>query len=178
MRILGGHLFVSSIFGETGFLWTIYRPFWKDGVAVLINLLGLGLIAYGFLKSNLELRLLIIFSALIVTAAFISPAITNEKAQWEFMWYPHIGSRYWLIPIFCFILLLFWTALNAQYKALRWFAAGLLLLMPIGIYQDWRYPPYKDLNFPKYAAEFKAAESGSKVVIPINPDWEMRLKKK
>ncbi len=178
LRILGGHLFVSSIFGENGFLWTIYRPFWKDGVAVIINLLGLGLVIYAFVKSDLELRLLIIFSFLIVVGAFISPAITMEKPQWEVMWYPNIGSRYWLIPIFCFFLILFWMTLKAANKTLRRFATGLLLLSPIGIYQDWQHPPYKDLNFPKYATEFKTAESGSEAVIPINPNWEMRLKKK
>ena len=178
LRILGGHLFVSSIFGENGFLWTIYRPFWKDGTAIMINLLGLGLVVYASIKSNLELRLLIVFSVLIVAAALVSPAITDQKTQWEFMWYPHIGSRYWLIPIFCFILVLFWTARNAENKILRVIAAALLLLTPIGIYQDWQYPPFKDLNFPKYAAEFKTAESGREVSIPINPDWEMRLKKR
>ncbi|HEY8559627.1 MAG TPA: hypothetical protein VIL74_04425 [Pyrinomonadaceae bacterium] len=178
LRILGGHLFFSSIFGETGFRWTTNRSVWKDGVAVIINLCGLALVVYALIKANFELRLLITFSALIVAAALVSPAITNEKTQWEFMRYPPVGSRYWLIPIFCFLLLLFWTWRAAEYKFLRRLAAGLLLLAPIGIILDWRYPPFQDFDFPKHAAEFNAAQSGSEVVIPINPNWEMRLRKK
>ncbi len=178
LRILGGHLFVSSIFGQNGYLWTIDRPFWKDGVSVAINLLGLGLIIYGFLKTNLELRLLTIFSVLIVIGAFVSPAVSDVTPQWEILRYPTIGSRYWLIPIFCFVLLLFWIARNAENKIVRWIAAILLILSPIGIYQDWQYPPFIDLNFPKYAAEFNNAPIGSETIIPINPNWDMSLKKK
>jgi hypothetical protein len=178
LRILGGHLFVSSIFGENGYLWTIDRPFWKDGVAIIINLLGLALIIYAFLKTNLELRLLTVFSFLIVVGAFISPAVSDKIPQWEIMRYPTIGSRYWLIPIFCFVLLLFWTARKAENKFMRWTATALLVLSPIGIYQDWQYPPFIDLDFPKYASEFNNAATGSEVIIPINPNWDMNLKKK
>ncbi len=178
LRILGGHLFVSSIFGENGYSWTIDRPFWKDGVAVIINLIGLTLIIYAFLKTNLELRLLTIFSFFIVAGAFISPAASDKIPQWEILRYPVIGSRYWLIPIFCFVLLLFWTARKAENKFMRRTAILLLVLSPIGICQDWQYPPFIDLDFPKYAAEFNSAAAGSEVNIPINPNWKMSLKKK
>jgi len=178
LRILGGHLFFSSIFGERFFAWTFTRPFWKDGVAVIINLGGMALVVYAFLKTNRELRLLTIFAALIVVAALLSPVAGENVPQWELLRYPAIGSRYWLIPIFCFLLLLFWTARNAENKIFRLAAAILLVLSPIGMILDWRYPPFKDLDFPKYAAEFDAAPSGSEFAIPINPNWEMKLTKK
>jgi len=54
---------------------------------------------------------------------------------------------------------------------------ALLLLLPIGIYQDWRYPPFQDLHFPVYAAQFEQAPAGTKIIIPINPGWSMELTK-
>ena len=178
LRIVGGHLFVSSIVGENGFAWTFERPFWKDGVAILINLLGFALLIYAFIKSKFEMRLLIIFAALIAATALISPAITKDMPQWEAMRFPIAGARYWLIPIFCFLLALFYLARNAENRFFRVFAMILVLLASFGIVKDWQYPPFKNLDFPKYAEEFNRAERGEEIVIPINPDWEMRLKKK
>jgi hypothetical protein len=179
LKIVGGHLFVSSIIGENGYAWTLKHPFWKDGVAIFINLLGFALLIYAFIKAKIELRLLIIFAALIAAAALISPAVTKDTPQWEAMLFPLAGSRYWLIPIFCFLLVLFWLARNAENRFFRYLSFVLLVFAPIGIVNDWQHPPFKNLDFPKYAAEFKRAESGKEIIIPINPDkWEMRLKKK
>lgn len=178
MKIVGGHWFVSSIIGEKGFAWTLRHPFWKDGVSVMINLGGFGLLIYTFLKSKIELRLLMMFAALIVVSALISPAVSSDTPQWSVMWFAAVGSRYWLVPNFCFLLSLFWLAKNASLKWLRYVSIGLLLLSSIGIYKDWKYPPYVDYEFQKHAAEFNNAAVGSEVVIPINPNWEMRLVKK
>jgi hypothetical protein len=178
LKIIGGHLFVSSILGENGLLWLINHSLWKDGTIIMANLFGFSVIGYGFWKANLELRLLILFSALICLGAFLSPAITNEKPQWELMWYPATGSRYWLVPIFCFITTLFYLATKEKKPFVRYTAALMLVLSLIGISSDWTYPPFKDLNFPAYAEQFENAPVGEEVVIPINPDWDMRLKKK
>jgi hypothetical protein len=60
---------------------------------------------------------------------------------------------------------------------LRYSVVALLLLLPIGIYRDWHYPRFADLHFPKYAHQFEQAPSGTKVTIPINPNWSMELTK-
>jgi len=51
-------------------------------------------------------------------------------------------------------------------------------LMPIGIFRDWRYRPFLDMDFKGFAAAFERAAPGTKFVVSINPDWEMYLTKK
>mgnify|MGYP003289443842 CR=1 FL=1 len=53
----------------------------KDGVAIIINLLGLGLIVYVCIKTRFELRLLLVFAIMIAAGAFISPAISNGRSE-------------------------------------------------------------------------------------------------
>lgn len=179
LRILGGQIFVGAIFGEVGFAWTVSRPFWKDGITIIVNLLGLGLLLYGFVKSNLELRLLMLFAIMIMIGALVSPMATDSGSQWQALFNPITGTRYWFIPIFCFLATICWIAQNAPDKVVRGVGIVLLLASAIGIALDWRYPPYQDYSFQKYAFEFEGAASGTEVKIPINPPgWEVRLKKR
>ena len=77
-----------------------------------------------------------------------------------------------------FVASLLWMATRlAPYNALRYFAVALLLLLPIGIYQDWFYPPFRDLHFQQYARQFEQAPLGTKFTIPINPNWSLELTK-
>jgi hypothetical protein len=54
-----------------------------------------------------------------------------------------------------------------------------LLMLPIGIYRDWKYSPFIDLHFSQYADQFEQAPAGTTIVIPINPGsgWKMELTK-
>jgi hypothetical protein len=54
----------------------------------------------------------------------------------------------------------------------------LLLLLPVGIYRDWRYPAFMDLRFPEFARSFERVPSGTHFIIPINPGWFMQLTKR
>lgn len=177
-RILAGHLFASAIVGEKGNFWMHNQALWKDVSVALVNIVGITLIIYALIKSNLELRLLLTFSFLIIAGALISPSVSADTPQWIVMNGPGNGARYWILPIFCFLLTLFWLANRAEHKIIRFLSIGLLILSSIGIVSDWRLPPYQDLDFPKYAAKFSEAKPGEEVIIPINPNWEMRLIKK
>lgn len=179
LKIIGGHLFLNTIIGDRVYSRLFSRPFWNEWTAVLVNLIGFGLLIYAFLKSNLELRLLIIFSFMIVFGALAFPAITSDVPQWTAMWKPGIGSRYWLIPIFCCFVSLLYLAKNAKVSRVRYFSIALLVLSLSGIAADWKYPRFKNLEFQRYVAEFESAPAGQEVSIPINPEsWEMRLVKK
>ena len=177
-KIIGGHWFLSAIVGEKGFEFLQNRSIWKNGGSVFVTFFGFAILIYAFLKSKIEMRLLLVFASLIIAAALVSPAISNDIPQWQAMSFPPVGVRYWLVPIFCFLLALFWLARTDKNRFVRGFASVLLIAMPIGIVADWRFPPYKNLDFLRHAAEFRSAETGAEITIPINPDWEMRLKKK
>lgn len=178
LKIVGGHLFVNSIAGDRSYSRIINWSLWNEVTAFFVNLFGFGLAVYAFIKANLELRLFIIFSFMIVSGALISPAITNQMPQWAAMWTPGTGSRYWLIPIFCCFVSLLYMARNAELPFIRYVSISLLVLSLSGIASDWKYPRFQNLEFQKYAAEFESAPSGQEVSIPINPDWDMRLIKK
>ena len=65
----------------------------------------------------------------------------------------------------------------------RFLAALVLLSTPFGIIRDYRYRPYRDLGFQKFAREFEQAPPGTEMTIPINPDfaghsWLMQLRKR
>ncbi len=179
LKIVGGHLFLNSIVGDRAYSRFFNRSLWNDWTAILVNLIGFGLLAYAFIKSKLELRLLIIFSFMLVFSALAFPAITSDAPQWTMMWKPGIGSRYWLIPIFCCFAALLYLARNAEISFVRYASVALLVFSLFGIAADWKYPRFKDLEFQKYAAEFESAPAGVEVSIPINPEpWDMRLVKK
>ena len=178
-KIVGGHWFLSAIVGEKIHHRMIDRSLWNEGVAVAVSLLGFGLMIYAFIRSNLELRLLIVFSSMICCAALASPAISSDAPQWTVMWTAGIGSRYWLIPIFSYFIVLFYLAVSAEFRFLRYVSSALLVLSLVGIAADWKYPRFKDLEFQKYAAAFENAPAGEEISVPINPEpWEMRLVKK
>jgi hypothetical protein len=122
--------------------------------------------------------MLLAFSVLVVTAAMLSPAITNDAPQWTVMWLPRTGSRYWLIPIFAWFVSLLLLAARDDRRGIRYTAAGVLFLSISGMIADWRYPPFRDLDFQSFAARFESSAPGEETVIPINPNWEMRLIKK
>lgn len=179
LKIVGGHLFLNTIIGDRNYSRLFSRSLWNAWAAIPVNLLGFGLIIYAFIKTNLELRLLMIFSFLIVFGALLSPAASSEIPQWQALWTPGTGSRYWLIPIFCCFVSMLYVARNAGASFVRYVSTGLLVLSLFGIASDWKYPRFKDLEFQKYAAEFEHAPAGQEIVIPINPEpWEMRLVKK
>jgi len=178
MKIIAGHLFIASILGERGLGFAIRYSLLNDVTATMINLAGFGLLIYAFIKSRAELRLLMVFSLMIVGAAMASPAITNEVPQWTQMWLPGGGVRYWLIPIFCFFVVLLYLAKNADHSLVRYTAILTLALSLVGIAGDWKYPRFTDLDFQGHAARFENARPGDEVAIPINPNWEMRLRKK
>jgi hypothetical protein len=178
LKIIAGHLFISSFFGEQGHGFLVNRSLLNDATAVVINILGIAAVVYAFIISRIELRLLIVFSLMIVVAAMASPALTSDVPQWTVMWLPVGGSRYWLIPMFCLMLTVLYLAKEGEYKPVRVAAIAALIASLAGIAADWKYPPFEDLNFQEHAARFESASRGEEVVIPINPNWDMRLTKK
>lgn len=177
-RITGRHLFVSPIIGSRGFNVVYKFSLWNDLSIILVNLFGFLSIGYALLKSSIELRLFIFYSVLIFAGAIYSPAVTATPPQWEAMAANDTALRYWLIPSFCFLVTLIYLAFKAKIPVIRYMAAVLLFIAPVGIILDWRNPKFVDLEFSKHANAFREAPPGTEVTIRINPSWEMKLIKK
>jgi hypothetical protein len=135
--------------------------------------IGVAIVLYPLRSGALQLRLFILFSALILTACLARPLAGGTGCQWEIM-----RGRREHSPLLAFRAALLWIVQTAKARTLRYLAMAILLLMPVGIFRDWRYRPFLDMDFKGFAAASERAARGTKFVVSINPDWEMYLTKK
>ena len=142
-------------------------------------LLGLAVIFYALWNSPIELKAFLCFAIAVMAICLVHPIATTlgRRPQWEMLQLPGIGVRYYFFPMLAFLASLLWTAKYSKPIPIRLVAFALLLFAPIGIYWDWAYPPFVDLKFSAFAAEFERAAPGTTVHIPVNPDWQMSLTK-
>jgi len=176
--ILGRQVFLSSLLGRNTQDWLLQLGD-LHLVEVIATVVGLAVMLYALRYGQTELRLFILFAFTVLALGLVSPlAGTPDCPQWEWLCVPGCGNRYYFLLMLAFLASLLWMASRrASPRALRSFAVVLLLLLPIGVYQDWNYPPFSDLDFSQYAAQFEQAPAGTKIVIPINPGWSMELTK-
>lgn len=176
--ILGRQVFLSSLLGLNTQSWLLQLDD-LPLVEVIATVVGLAVLLYALRYGQTELRLFVLFAFAVLALGLVSPlAGPPDHPQWEHLCVPGCGNRYYFLPMLAFLASLLWIASRrASPRALRYFAVALLLLLPIGIYQDWRYPPFQDLHFSQYAAQFEQAPAGTKIIIPINPSsgWSMEL---
>ena len=179
--ILGRQVFLSSLLGQNTQDWLMQLRYVHllEGIATVA---GLAVLLYALRYGQTELRLFVLFAYAVLALALVHPlAGPPDRPQWDWLCVPGCGERYYFLPMLAFLASLFWMASRkASPRALRNFAVALLLLLPIGICQDWNYPPFNDLDFPSYAAEFEQAPPGTTVAIPLNPNsmWTLELTKR
>ena len=176
--ILGRQIILSSLLGRNTQDWLMHLRYAHllEGIATVV---GLSVLVYALRYAQMELKLFVLFAYAVLALALLHPlAGAPDQPQWELLCLPGCGNRYYFLPMLGFLVSLVWIAgRKASSLALRCIAAALLLMLPIGIYRDWKYPPFIDLHFSKYAAQFEQAPAGTHVVIPINPNWNMGLTK-
>jgi hypothetical protein len=176
--IVGRQVFVSALLGmktQNGMMhWRSIH--WIEVIATLV---GVAMLLYTCRYAVVELKVFILFACGVLTLALISPlAGSPDRAQWDWMTDPGCGNRYYFFPMLAFLASLLWVAgRKASPPALRSFAVVLLLMLPIGIHRDWRYPKFPNYHFRQYAEQFERAPSGTEITIPIYPEWSMKLTK-
>jgi hypothetical protein len=180
--IFGRQIFLSSLLGKSsqGWLLELNSLHFVEAIATVA---GLAVLLYALRYGPIELKLFILYAYAVLALALLIPLVgTPALPNWELMCLPPgiDGERYYFLSMLAFLASLVWIATcKASARALRKFAVALLLLFPIGVYQDWNLPPFEDLDFYYYADQFERAPAGTKIVIPINPDpvWSMELTK-
>ncbi len=184
--ILGGQVFMSSILGvRTVMQFHFGHMRFLLAAEICAAFVGLAIIFYALLFAPTELKLFVLFSASVLAMALHHPlaSLEPEPEQWQMLRVPGLGNRYYFLPMLAFFSCLIWlvTCTRSTAKFPRYAALTLLLLSPIGVLRDWKYKPFVDFDFPKYAARFERAAPGTRVVIPINPiltPWAMELDKR
>jgi hypothetical protein len=172
-KILAGQVYLGALIGQNEFASRANLP----AVAV-VCLIGTCVLCWCLFKGGWELRLFIVFSAMLLAAALRSPLAAGRQRQWEFR-ATSTGGRYWFFPMLAFSWSLIWCATQCACKPCQILGLICLAAMLCGEVRDWKYPPFPDKHFRQYADKFNAAPPGSLVTIPICPDGcNMRLIKK
>lgn len=147
VRILAGQVYLGAIVGENKL------PAHRNGILLaFVALLGTVFLVYTFLHARLEWKLFLVFCMGIFAASLISPMVSDTTPQWQILM-ESIGIRYWFLPMLAFVWALLWCVASESNFLVRNLAAASLLLMCVGITENWRYPAYHDFGFPKYARD-------------------------
>ena len=173
IRLLAGQVYLGALLGQHS-LPANKNIFFLAVVAVL----GTAILVYCFIKTKLELKLLILFAELILATSLLRPMMSMTVPQWEVL-KQSLGIRYWFFPMLAFAWALIWCAGTSKTKPVRiaaWFG---LVCMLIGILHDWEYTPYPSFHFQQRAQEFAHVAPGSFMSIAIYPPgWTLDITKR
>lgn len=172
IQILAGQVYFAAMLGQAGI--QVSQPM---QILMVAALGGTAMLAYCLLKARLEWKLFVAFCLLVFAASLKTSTVSNTLPQWPVM-RDAVGIRYWFLPILAFSWTLVWCAMINRNAVFRFAGAAGLVLSCFGIIHDWKYPPYPNLRFPVYAAQFVLAPPSTLMTIPIVPKgWTIQLVK-
>jgi hypothetical protein len=175
-RILAGQVYLGALIGGNGLA---YYPGPRLSLFLyFVAIAGTILVVICFIKLTVEMRLFLLFSAMLLAVSLISPVIRVRTGVplWDLM-AGASGIHYWFFPTLAFAWTLLWC-FKSRVTILKVVASYLFFFMCVGIIRDWRQPAFLDMHFAEYAKSFEAAPAGTTVTIPENPDgWTMILVK-
>jgi hypothetical protein len=177
LRIVGCDVYLGALIGSNGL--GIHAGGVLMALLVLISLAGTAIIVVCYLRSGIEMRLLILLTVMLFAASLITSSVKPPAGMsvWENL--AEVGGiRYWFFPTLAFT----WSLLicvRQRSSFVRMAAGYLLVFMCIGVVRDWRHPALEDMHYKDYVTRLQSAAPGDAVTIPINPrGWEMRLVKR
>ena len=170
VRIVGGDIFEAVLLGP--------HAFGNHGrlvVHLAVFLFGLGVLLYVLRMGTLELKLFIVYAAMLLAVSLRSPLVPDTLPLWQVVAGAH-SLRYYFFPALAFVWSAAWCAFYGQRKTARYAGRLVLLVMCIGIVVDWHYRAFPDRHFAAYVNELEHAAAGEHVIIPIEPTpWQMEL---
>lgn len=174
IKMFVGQIMTGGLLGERN-VGLAYDHF---ALLACLMLIGLCITGYAFINGPRVLKAFIAYSILIIGSMLFSLKSVNGFDIWKGLTNPSGGQRYWYIPIMAWLAILSWCAFRASNIYVRWLCAVTLLLLVIGIPSDWRLRQRPNLNFQNHVKAFTQLESGNSYTFPINPSWQMILKKR
>ena len=162
-RLLSGHVFVGSLWGENGFVLN------AQPVAVIVVLIfGTSIVSYAFIHGSLELRLFIILAFSLFAASLSKPLIGGNLPQWQLLAIDR-SARYWFFPMLAVSWSLLFCVTQNKSRLARMGSGFALLALLHGLVHDHRYPPFPDQNFRIFLRAFEAAPPGTLIAVPDGP---------
>jgi hypothetical protein len=176
VRMIAGEDFAGTLLGGNGL--TLQPGHWAFAGLSAVATGGVTLMTLAWLRAEREMKLLIVFSTMLLGAALLSPTVTSPTKLSVWMSLAQTPeTRYWFFPTLAFAWTLLW-AVQQRKVALRWISAALLCVMCFGVVRDWQRPPFGETAFEQSARSFEEAAPGTIVTIPLNPKgWSMQLEK-
>ncbi len=173
IRILGGNVVSCALLGSYAF-----ASMASLAVLAAAALVGVILVVYCLRLAPLEWKLFLVFCTGVFGGSLRSPLALGTKPAWDLLLVDN-SARYWFFPMLAFAWGAMWCAVYARERLFKAAGISVLLLMPIGIIRDWRYPGFPDANYAASVAHMRDAKPGSHVTIPVVPEgWRMELVKK
>lgn len=176
LRILAGQVFLGTLLGGNG-LAAMPDPRLST-LLFCVAVGGTAIVAVCFTKSSVNMKLFLIFTCMLFTASFVSPAAYPPPgvSRWELL-AGASGIRYWFFPSLAFAWSLLW-GFQSRVTALKTVSAVLMCIMCFGVIRDWRVRPVEDLHWAEDAKRFEHVPPGTTVTFPENPrGWDLRLVK-
>ncbi len=162
-RLLSGHVFVGSLWGENGFVLNAH-----PAAVIVVFLFGISVLLFTLRYASLELRLFIILAFCLFGASLSKPLISGDLPQWQLLAIDR-SARYWFFPMLAVSWSLLFCVTQKQNRFARIGAGVAFLALAHGLVHDHRYPPFPDQHFRAFVREFNAAPPGSLVRVPDGP---------
>jgi hypothetical protein len=165
-------LFVNMVGADILLSGTLGAHLWADRVpfpAMLMVVAG-GCVIYGYciLRAPLGLKLFVVFCLLLLPPELKTPLISGTRPLWQLL-LDDRSARYWYFPMLAFLWGSLWCAVRAPSGFFRYAGTLMMLATCVGIDADWRYEPFKSVNFPQSARRFEQTGVGQQVVITVMP---------
>ena len=162
LRMIGGDIIGCTLFGALPIAH--HAPM---ALIVPAAIGGMTVYLYALRFANVELKLFILFTWLLLAAALRSPLGGGQRPLWLLVLEAY-GGRYWFFPMMAFVWSLVWCVRNANHSFIRVTSQWTLVVMLIGIAHNLVYLPFPDENFPLYAKRFQEAQPGTRVEILLH----------
>ncbi len=144
---------------------------WQDNLLpVLLTVSGTVLAVLALWRGSPLLRRFVLFCALLLAAALVSPQVSLTEPQWLMMTIPPLGNRYFSFPVMAWIAIV--TTLAAdRARPVRLVGRALLGVIVLwAVPHDWAVLRMQPTDFPARARAFEAAPPGTRMSFPIVPN--------
>jgi hypothetical protein len=180
VKITAGQVYLASLIGKEGYAELYNHILNQDRllskfITLVIFIAGSLMVGYAVFKGSQELRLFIIFCALLFFAALSKPM----GANWFVLMLPGSAARYWLFPMLGFIVSLVWLLSRQNVFYIRIIGGVILLISLVGVKNEWVYKQWSNLDFKNQVIQFEQAPLGREFEFKIMPrSWHtMKLVK-
>jgi len=180
VQVVAGQIVLPLFLGSNRLNQVANDPAMVTLVAFLVTIGAVLVCIYALLRGSPELRCVIFFGVLVLTAALTFPTVEPIDFQWDVFLVPGQGVRYWYMPKLALMATLIWLLGRQRPVLIRVVAGVLVCVMAFSAVKHWRYPAFPDFHFESYVQVFEQLPLGATGQFRLNPGgpWIMTLVKK